>query len=469
MAGRGVREGAQDVAQTQAAQQATRDPVMDALARMAKAEGVKPAELAQRASMPPEQGAMVFQQLGLPQTAQGLGNRAGPSREIMQEAAQNFQAGQSGRVEGIIKNALGNPDADMSIDGIIQNARQKAAPSYSAAMDASVKPDFAKLLETPALKQYVDKAQNKLASLGKADPTQMELLHEAQQLIGGKANKFNRAGDSYEARLAGGLRNELMNIGKAASPEYAKATAMYADDMQFKNAFEMGQGALGSKNAQSFAKEAANLTPEQKQAAAAGLLQSVQSKLDLPESFTAVRSEFGKPSFRQNLAALTNQQQADEAIKALSRQSELAEMANNANFARGSKTAPTQQAIGMVDTAATPGIRRFGGQAAGYVADKGIQPLEMLRDVTRVGGRRVQNAVNAPNEDVVAEVAKLLTQDTATGLKALQSLPQPQQQQALALVQQMRGGLIEGGRSAGQGLAQSAPILPAALIAGQQN
>ena len=324
-------------------------------------------------------------------------------------------------------------------------------------------------MNTPALKTYVDQAQNKLAGLGKTNATPMELLHEAQQMIGGKANAYGRAGDTYEAGLAGNLRGQLMDIGKAASPDYAKATASFRDDMQFKEAFELGTGALGSKNAQSFAKMAENLTTDQKQAAAAGLMQSVRSKLDLPESFTAVRSEFRKPSFRQNLAALTNTTQADEAIKALTRQSELAEMANNANFARGSKTAPTQQAIGMVDSAATTGTRRFGGQAAGYIADRGVQPLEMLRDVTRAGGRRVQSAVNAPDEDVVSEVARLLTQDTATGLQALQNLPAPQQRQAMQLVQRMRGGLIQGGQSAGQGFGQSAPLIPAALAAGQYN
>ena len=139
MLGAGARQGARQTAASQTAQRVARDPVMDALARMAKAEGVKPQELAQRAAMPAEDGAMVFQQLGLPQTAQGLGNRAGQSREIMQEAATKFQAGQGGRVEGIMKAALGNPDADMSIESIIAQARQKAAPSYKAAMDPSVK------------------------------------------------------------------------------------------------------------------------------------------------------------------------------------------------------------------------------------------------------------------------------------------------------------------------------------------
>jgi len=462
-AGTALKQNIKQTGQNQAA----RNPVMDALLRMAKSEGQEPSDLIRNASAPADNGAMLFQQLNIPQVAQGLGNRAGASRDIMSEAAQRFQAGQSGRVESIFKKGLGNPDESLSIDGIIKKAREKAAPLYAAALSPDVRPDIGRAMNKPALKSYLDKAQNKLSSLGKDNASPMELLHEAQQMIGGKANAFGRSGDTYEAGLAGVLRRDLMDIGKEASPDYAEATRLFRDDMQIKDAFDAGSRAISGKDRFDFSKQAQSFTPEQKKAAASGMLQSLQQKLDIPESYSAVRTEVRRPSFQNNLAALVGDKQASEAIANLSREVELAEMANGANFARGSKTAPTQQAIGLVDNAATPGVRRLGGKAAAYVADRGISPLDAVRDATRAGGRKIQQAVDAPNEDIVTEVAKLLTMDAEQGRKILLQMPIEQQRSVMELVN--RGGLAlsQSGQAATQGFGGASPLLPLSAIGGQ--
>jgi hypothetical protein len=464
-AGKGVSASMGRRGATQAA-----DPISDILAASARRQGIDPSDLLARAKDQTfaGDGAMLFQRIGLDETAQALGNRAGESRNIMSQAARAQQAGQAGRVDDIMRRALGSPDDALNVDDIIRRAREQSGPLYRAAMSPDVTPDLSAVTQKPALKTYLDRAQNKLSGLGKDDATPMELLHEAQQMIGGKANRFSRAGDSYEAGLAGTLRNELMDIGKAASDDYAKATAIYRDDMQIKDAFEAGLNALG-RSGDDFVRQAAGMTTQQRQAAASGMLQAIQRKLDVPESYSALRADFRKPSFRSKLGALMGDDAADNMIRQMERQADLAESANLADFARGSKTAPTQQTIDALHTDMTPGVRRAAAKGADYVADQGFAPLDLIKQATQFAGRRAGDALKSVDEDTAADLARLLVMDADEGARALAALDIPSRQRVLTIADGMRQSLITGGQGAVQGARQTAPAVPAGLLAGQQN
>ncbi|WP_416877981.1 hypothetical protein [Litorimonas sp.] len=429
------------------------DPVANLLAAVAQKEGRSVSDMKTAAQNVLDNGAtpdeMLFQSLNLPQTAQGLGNRGGASRDIFADAAKAQQKGQAGRVDNIIRNSLGSPDKDMTMDSIMARAREQSKPLYAAAMGENVKPNLGELAKVPAIRDYMAQAQSKMAGLNKADMTDMELLHQTQQMIGGKIGQTSRAGDNYESGLLSDMRNQVMDAGKAASPDYAAATATFRDGAELREAFEEGSKVFNDRTGTEFAARAQAMTPQQREAATAGVMRAVQTKLDNPETYGAIRAEFRRPSFRSNMQALVGPEKADEMVSQLERQAELAEMANNANYARNSKTAPTQQTIANVEDAS----RSQAGQALGrfgqFMANDGLSPSRLLSQ----GANKVNGVLSKVDDATLTEVSRILTMPADEGARLLLSMPM-QERQAVE-------GLLAQAGQRGLAVVNSARNLPA--------
>ena len=462
-AGRGVKQGVGELAKglrggatpSPAAAVSPDASLYSTLDRMAKGDGVDLASALEKVKAG-NSDSMLFQDLGLADTAAGLGNRAGPSRDVMGEAAKRYMSSQRNRVQGAIGDTLGNPDFDGTMAKLVEGQKAKAGPLYEKAMATPfdpTTPEAQAALRSPAFRAAMGKTLKELASLGQ-NPNQMELLHRTQRALQGRVGRETRAGDDYAAGLANDLKRMGQGAIEASSSEYAEGRKLFAGSKAAERAAEQG-GKFFTTGERPWAEGVAAMNPSEREAALVGVMDAVNRKLDLPDSYKALRADVMKPSFERKLAAIVGPDKAASLAATLRREAELGEIAQRARAGQGSKTTPTAEAIQNVEAAAQSGVKGRGIRGARYFFKNGLDVNRYVRDA---GDKVLAFAGDVP-EKQMTELAELLTMPTEAGVARLKGMrPEQLDQMDAALsgmgnspqVQGLRSAVAEMRRGAGQ-------------------
>lgn len=416
-------KGVTDAAKPAAKTMERSDPIAAALERAIKAEGKNPQEI--RSQLPTiasgKSPDMLFQALGLDQTAQALGNRAGPSRGIMQEAATAQQRGQRGRVEGFFKDALDNPDFDASTEAIESLYREKGSPLYEAAFKAEPNPSDAMkaAISNPGIKGRLETLGDRLVKDGVdvrkfKDGREGRLMQLLKEDLDDEIGVALRKGENKRAGRLADMQSQLVRGMDDSYPGYKEARQVWSGGKRQEEALALGRDAFKA-DPRDFADRVAKLSDDEIAFARAGVVRSLDDVLNIPESYSAVRAQIRKPSFQQNMETLIGKEQADILIKNLEAEGRRGASARMANFANGSKTAPTAEAIQSLEVAVNSPARRTIGGAADLINRNGLNPANYVRS----GTDRVVKAVNAPDESIISELATILSKPANKGAAEL--------------------------------------------------
>ena len=220
-----------------------------------------------------------------------------------------------------------------------------------------------------------------------------------------------------EANALKDLRKAYINVIDENVPEYAKARAKYAGDMEVLDALRLGRtDYLSPKMLPAEAKKLVDsMSDAERDALRAGVAQSLLTKvMDSPQQINAAQRIIGAPATRKRLEALfkdPNEYQVFEA--ALQRESEL--FRNAQDIVRGSRTANKTEAL--KDLKAGNGIFDIAGEAVDVASGS---PGSVVGRVLKY-----LQARTSLDEKTASEVAKMLksgtTQEVDDTLKRLES------------------------------------------------
>jgi len=206
-------------------------------------------------AMPIDLGANIRQQ------AEGLAAMPGNAQSVVRGALDERAAGASQRVVDATNEALGQPVNTLAMaDDIIARRSAAAKPLYEHAYSQPVPytRELEALLKRPATAQALRKARALAANEGipsqqwfanvaddgavtigrVPDVRQLDLTKRALDDMIGTAK---RAGNSNEARILTGLKNDLVGMVDSAVPSYARARNAYSGPTLVLEAMEEGQ------------------------------------------------------------------------------------------------------------------------------------------------------------------------------------------------------------------------------------
>lgn len=316
----------------------------------------------------------------------------GEGRTIANEFMQNRSAGAPVRVNNAIDVGLGNGNYQTSIDNLINQRQQAAAPLYKDAFAANQSvqhPDIDRVLQTPAgsaaLRDAATKMQNDMTLMGVNDPElveQAKLAGTYQPGSGGIASGLKmrtldyvkrslddqigtaiRGGQNDNARILQGLKSKLVNGMDAADSTasgnapglYKQARAAYSEPSQSLDALDLGRKFINNDPEANTASIKA-LSPQDQAFFRIGAARALKDKVNsAPDGADAAKRIFGSTDKRATLqSAFPNQQSFDDFQKA---------MGNEMLFARNKQT--------MIGNSATQGRQAD-------AADAGVTPGDLL-------------------------------------------------------------------------------------------
>jgi len=306
--------------------------------------------------------------------------------------------------------------------GVARKAATKGL--YDAAFDQT--PELTKeasvalVQKNPRIQQAIKAVRKELPELADKSDTSLEVLHQAQQYLSGKAravsNKFT-AGKISEARTA------LMKAIKQESPDYAKATETFAQMSKGLTAKEQSKiGFLANVSPDKpgtigrvFALDADVISSLRDDFVAAGKLDEWESGVraylqkaveSAPDERNPINKIIGSPQLRDKLrAALGNKY--DDIIEPLTVEQTI--LKGQREYFTGSKTTPLRQAEEALNES-------FAAIGAAVQAGK---------DPTAAAGKLLAKMLGGKKSDQFYEnYAKLLFTEPEQGLETLGKISQ---------------------------------------------
>lgn len=233
----------------------------------------------------------------------------------------------------IAKNVSPSANYYDTLDDIVQNGREKAAPMYQQAFQKNQSinsPVINRILQTPegksALSEAARNMQNQMSLLSKSDPKltalaneldmastgagignglKLETLDHVKRAMDDSINKAYRAGDAAEARRVVQLKNGLLGEMDANdnSGLYAKARKTSGDYLSNRDAIEAGTTFLRD-DPQLIAQQFKQFGPTEKRAYKVGVLKTIRNDIDNKVDGQNVARLFNKPAMRQKLSTV---------------------------------------------------------------------------------------------------------------------------------------------------------------------
>ena len=177
----------------------------------------------------------------------------GINREAAYNSLHNRQSGSYDRVLDSLKTLSGGDTKYyQNLKSIIDRRRNEAAPLYRNAQDTSVEGDkmvdyVLRLNEETKSFEPLTKVL-KLFVAGKGDDKRIKSsnieLHGVKRQLDDIINNAYKKGNGNLGEAAVKWRNELLRLMDEASPDYAQARKIYADESALKNALESGRNIL---------------------------------------------------------------------------------------------------------------------------------------------------------------------------------------------------------------------------------
>lgn len=305
----------------------------------------------------------------------------GSGRKILGQALEDrLEGGRDVVGQRVVKDLAKGKDYVASEESLIGKLRSNADNLYETAYAHGTvdDPRIMKVLEDDTFKSAFKEAQNiaakeaRAAELRGEDPSKF-ILKDIYNVDGdGNVVSVNKVPDvrtldyikrGIDALIDKGYKGEGMGKAEANAlkdlrkayigaidenvPEYAKARAKYAGDMEVLDALRLGREEyMTPKTLPEQAKKlVAGMSEGERDALRTGATQAILSKIqDAPQQINAAQRIIGAPATRKRLEALFDNPQEYEIFEAaLKREAEL--FRNAQDIVRGSRTQPKAEAV----------------------------------------------------------------------------------------------------------------------------
>lgn len=373
-------------------------------------------------------------------TAAAVANRPGPGQSTIRDALNKRAQGAGQRVLGAVDDALGqNVDTLALADDIIARRSAQSAPLYDKAFSKPINftKDMESLLKRPSMSKALARGRGLSADEGISskqwfanisddgkvtiiNTPDMRQLHYTKMGLDDMIGAAKRAGNNNEARILMQQKDMLVRMMDAAAPEYAMARNVYAGQSSIMDALEDGGKVFRN-----------NMTPEQLRRTLAGksgaereaYIQGARAQIadmmgTARNDALKVRGEFQKGYNREKLQMLLGKQEADKLLQSLDSETMFANTRNE--IIGNSATSARQEAT-----------KRLVGDNSGSIFRNFdfSRPGETL---ARLGDKAMGSAREKMVDDVAAELARILSDNTGQSAR-----------QAIQLIQRsQRSGLI---------------------------
>jgi hypothetical protein len=356
---------------------------------------------------------------GVARTAAGT---PGEAKHKAVEFVLDRQAGQSGRVSDDVAKLI-NPNADFygAVDDLIAKRSKEARPLYEKAYQIGDvwSDDLGKILNTPAGKSALNNAKTIAANEGVDLPEPVAgkvpmqvwdyIKRGMDDVVQGARNPVTGKIETDTGRAVNSVRTQLLDELDNLNPAYKAARASYAGNSASLDAVQAGRS-IFKEDAELTAKTIAKLSPGDKEFFRAGAVRAIKDIADgTPDGTNIVRRFFGKPAFRDRLAAaFENKSDFMKFESLMNREIKMFENAARVSPRTGSQT------------------QLRGEEAADMAIDPTIFGSLLRGDLVGAGGQLAKEAlrrsqgINSSTADVLAN--KLFTSDPATQAKVLEAL-----------------------------------------------
>lgn len=318
VAGRyGSQETASTYAQQKVAEALLRDTPPDLLQSALGMAQARMGKLGPEARIADVGGANVRQLLDT------IATLPGETKQALERAIRERQAGRAGRLVTAADEALGTQGAQFqqSIDAFNAQRKSEARPFYDIIDKATVKVDDtlaallkrSESLQGPAELLYKTKTGQTidLANLQKGDFVPMNVLDTLKHSLYDSAQTLKRAGGGQQANAYDDVRKDLITVLTAKSPKvggqsaYAQAMEKWAGPSQMMDAADLGRKAM-TGDIINFKQELAGLTQSEMDAFRIGALQALRQKTGTEAGQTSLLKMWKEPTTRERLKAVFN-------------------------------------------------------------------------------------------------------------------------------------------------------------------
>lgn len=316
VAGRyGSKETASTYAQQKVAEALLRDTPPDLLQSALGMAQARMGKLGPEARIADVGGANVRQLLDT------IATLPGETKQALERAIRERQAGRAGRLVTAADEALGTQGAQFqqSIDAFNSQRQSESRPFYDIIDKANVKVDDtlaallrrSESLQGPAELLYKTKTGQTidLANLKKGDFVPMNVLDTLKHSLYDSAQTLKRAGGGQQANAYDDVRKDLITVLTAKSPKvggqsaYAQAMEKWAGPSQMKDAAELGRTAM-TGDIVNFKQELVGLTQSEMDAFRVGALQALRQKTGTEAGQTSLLKMWKEPATRERLIAV---------------------------------------------------------------------------------------------------------------------------------------------------------------------
>jgi len=302
----------------------------------------------------------------------------GETKQALERAIRERQAGRAGRLVSAADTALGTQGAQFqqSIDNFSELRRLESRPFYNVIDQAVVQVDdnlmkllkrsesshsAAELLYRTKTGQTID-----LSKLQAGQRVPMNVLDTLKQSLYDSAQSLKRSGANQQANAYDDVRQELIKTLSDKSPRiggksaYAQAMEKWAGPSQMMDAAELGRKAM-TGDIVNFQQELRGLTDSEIAAFSVGALQALRQKTGTEAGQTSLLKMWKEPATQERLKSIFGKDYREFAA-AVARE---ARLKGFESAGRGSQTAA--RAAGMADLDVAPVMQAGQAVATGNV------------------------------------------------------------------------------------------------------
>ena len=317
VAGRVSPERAATYAQQKVAEALLRDTPPDLLQSALGMAQARMGKLGPEARIADVGGANVRQLLDT------IATLPGETKQALERAIRERQAGRAGRLVTAADEALGTQGAQFqqSLDAFNAQRKSESRPFYDIIDKATVKVDDtlagllrrSESLQGPAELLYKTKTGQTidLANLKKGDFVPMNVLDTLKHSLYDSAQTLKRAGGGQQANAYDDVRKDLITVLTAKSPKvggqsaYAQAMEKWAGPSQMMDAADLGRKAM-TGDIVDFKQQLVGLTQSEMDAFRVGALQALRQKTGTEAGQTSLLKMWKEPATQERLKAVFN-------------------------------------------------------------------------------------------------------------------------------------------------------------------
>ena len=251
-----------------------------------------------------------------------------PGRAMQQanDLIETRQAGQAGRINTALDEALGNGQSLFQAEqSIAENLRTQSAPLYRQAYQQpiTITPEIRDILTRPATKKALARAQEMAANEGEFFAIDMQsgivptkvldyVKRGLDDIVDG--NTDIRGATNNEGRIVGNLSRTLRGEMDKQNDTYAQARAVFGGEKQNQIALKEGQKFL-RENAERTEFNLSGKSESEREMFRLGALQALRDRvMNKSDTADSVKAVFSSPGLREKIRAIVPDEAAYDAL-----------------------------------------------------------------------------------------------------------------------------------------------------------